>query len=59
VFNISCSHFQIQAKKLKECQVFGVSSNEFLNYAVDNRREWEEKGESIVAKFVAKYCADS
>jgi hypothetical protein len=36
-----------------------VSSNEFLNYAVDNRREWEEKGVSIVAKFVAKYCTDS
>jgi hypothetical protein len=50
--------FQIQAKKLKECQVFGVSHNEFQNYAVDNHGEWEEKGERIVAKFVAWTARD-
>lgn len=26
------------AKKLKECGVFGVSSDEYLNYALENRR---------------------
>ena len=36
------------AKKLKECQVFGVSSDEYLNYAISNRLEWEEKGRSII-----------
>jgi 3'5'-cyclic nucleotide phosphodiesterase/Adenylate and Guanylate cyclase catalytic domain len=36
------------AKKLKECGVFGVSSDEYLNYAVENRREWEKKGANIV-----------
>jgi hypothetical protein len=36
------------AKKLQECQVFGVSSDEYLNYALSNRREWEEKGKSVV-----------
>jgi len=36
------------AKKLKECQVFGVSSDEYLNYAMSNRTEWEEKGKVVV-----------
>jgi hypothetical protein len=36
------------AKKLEECGVFGVSSHEYLNYAVQNRKEWESKGEKIV-----------
>jgi len=35
------------AKKLKECGVFGVSSFEYLNYAIQNRNEWEAKGEQI------------
>ena len=36
------------AKKLKDCGVFGVSSDEYLNYALENRREWEKKGKAIV-----------
>lgn len=36
------------AKKLKECGVFGVSSDEYLNYALSNRAEWEEKGKQLV-----------
>ena len=36
------------AKKLKECGVFGVSSDEYLNYAMENRRQWEVFGEKIV-----------
>lgn len=40
------------AKKLKECRVFGVSCDEFLDYALDNRTEWEAKGESIVHELV-------
>ena len=36
------------AKKLKECNVFGVSSDEYLNYALQNRAEWEQCGEEIV-----------
>ena len=40
------------AKKLKECGVFGVSSDEYLNYALENRREWSIKGEEVVAEFV-------
>ena len=46
------------AKKLKECGVFGVSSAECLNYAVQNRQEWEKKGEGIVAKFKRKYSGE-
>ena len=40
------------AKKLKDCGVFGVSSDEYLQYAVNNRREWERKGQQIVADMV-------
>jgi 3'5'-cyclic nucleotide phosphodiesterase len=40
------------AKKLRECRVFGVSCDEFLDYAVDNRNEWEAKGRAIVAELV-------
>jgi hypothetical protein len=36
------------AKKLKDCGVFGVSSDEYLNNAVANHREWESKGEFAV-----------
>ncbi|KAG7348939.1 adenylate/guanylate cyclase with GAF and PAS/PAC sensor domain [Nitzschia inconspicua] len=37
------------AKKIGECGVFGVSSDEYLEYALSNRREWEVKGMDIVA----------
>lgn len=40
------------AKKLKECGVFGVSSDEYLQYALQNRLEWEERGEEIVADLI-------
>lgn len=42
------------AKKLKDCGVFGVSSDEYLNYAMKNREEWARKGESVTAEMVAK-----
>ena len=45
-------------KKLKECGVFGVSSDEYLNYAMENRREWELKGKDIVAMYANKYCKE-
>lgn len=38
------------AKKLKDCGVFGVSSDEYLNYARKNRDEWEDRGSEIVAE---------
>jgi hypothetical protein len=40
------------AKKLKECNVFGVSSDEYLNYALQNRAEWEQRGQEIVAEMM-------
>ena len=42
------------AKKLKDCGVFGVSSDEYLNYAEKNRDEWEQRGQEVVAKMVEK-----
>lgn len=41
------------AKKLEECGVFGVSSDEYLNYAMQNRAEWERRGQEIVEELVA------
>ena len=41
-------------KKLKECGVFGVSSGEYLDYALKNRKEWEAKGEQVVAEMTEK-----
>ena len=40
------------AKKLKDCGVFGVSSDEYLNYAIRNRQEWEARGREIVLEMV-------
>ena len=45
------------AKKLEECGVFGVTSDECLNYALENRREWEVKGEQIVHDMVERVKA--
>jgi len=47
------------AKKLKKCGIFGVSIDEYLNYALENRREWEMKGKGIVDGFIAKYVIPS
>ncbi len=41
------------AKKLKECGVFGVSGDEYLNYALENRQEWASKGEDMVQLMLA------
>ena len=40
------------AKKLDECGVFGVSSDENLQYALKNRAEWEARGGGIVAEML-------
>lgn len=40
------------AKKLQDCGVFGVASHEYLNYAEQNRKEWEAKGKLVVAEFI-------
>jgi hypothetical protein len=39
------------AKKLADCGVFGVSSDECLNYALQNRALWAAQGDEIVEKF--------
>ena len=46
------------AKKIGECEVFGVSSDEFLKYAQANRKEWEMKGKDIVFGLIEKHCSD-
>lgn len=46
------------AKKLKECKVFGVSSDECLNYALRNREEWEFRGQEIVQDMLEKLKND-
>lgn len=41
------------ARKLDKCGVFGVSYHESLSYALENRREWEDKGQHAVTAFLA------
>jgi class 3 adenylate cyclase len=43
------------AKKLKDCKVFGVASDEYLNYALSNRKEWEAKGKDLVQRYFTSY----
>jgi 3'5'-cyclic nucleotide phosphodiesterase len=43
------------AKKLKDCGVFGVSSDEYLNYATHNRDEWAAKGKDVVQQFLDEF----
>lgn len=43
------------AKKLKDCKVFGVSSDECLNYALSNHDEWEAYGSGIVEEMKAEF----
>lgn len=40
------------AKKLKDCGVFGVSSDEYLDYAEMNRKEWALNGKGVVSGIV-------
>ena len=47
------------AKKLKDCGVFGVSSDEYLQYAQKNRAEWEIRGQEIVAGMIEKVSEPS
>lgn len=39
---------------MKDCGVFGVSSDEFLNYALENKKEWEERGQEVVQEMTEK-----
>lgn len=40
--------------KLKDCGVFGASSDEYLNYAQQNLKEWENKGQGKVATMLER-----
>lgn len=42
------------ARKLKECGAFGVSRDEYLNYAENNRCEWVDHGEEVVSEMMER-----
>ncbi|CAB9526583.1 Receptor-type guanylate cyclase gcy [Seminavis robusta] len=46
------------AKKLKDCHVFGVSSDECLNYALQNRNEWKTRGQQIVEEMLQELAME-
>lgn len=46
------------AKKLEEVGAFGVSSSEYLDFALKNRTEWQTKGRHIVASMLLKLTDD-
>lgn len=43
------------AKKLQQCKAFGVSSDEYLDYALQNRTEWERRGKVEVQRMAERY----
>lgn len=43
------------SKKLRDCGVFGQTSDENLNYAESNRALWVQNGEAIVEEMLAKF----
>lgn len=43
------------AKKLGACGVFGVASDEYLNYAQENREKWKKEGKEKVEEWLQKY----
>ena len=45
-------------QKLKDCGVFGKSSDEYLNYAKANRKEWEARGEMVVQEMIESLRLD-
>lgn len=45
------------AKKLRECGVFGTAEREYLDYALENRRRWEEEGREIAKNMIIEYEA--
>ena len=42
------------AKKLQECGIFGVSSDEYLQYALANRQEWAIKGRQVTKEMIIR-----
>jgi 3'5'-cyclic nucleotide phosphodiesterase len=42
------------ANKLKDCGIFGVSSAEYLDYAIKNRNEWEIRGQEVLSEMIEK-----
>lgn len=49
--------YSLRRKKQQDCGVFGVSSDEYLNYAIKNRKEWESRGQEVVADMIEKVNA--
>ena len=43
------------AKNLEECNVLGVSCDEHLSYALENRHEWALKWQQVVADMISEY----
>jgi hypothetical protein len=53
------NHIIPLAKKLKDCNVFGVSSDERLNYAIQNRSEWADRGHELMEEMMNELPATS
>jgi hypothetical protein len=42
-------------QKLKQFEVVGVTTDEYMTYAKANRKEWETKGHDLVSKYLESY----
>lgn len=47
------------SKKLRDCGVFGISSDENLSYALANRAEWVARGKEVVASMLEELELDA
>ncbi|CAB9512395.1 natriuretic peptide receptor 2 [Seminavis robusta] len=44
------------AKRLAEAKVFGASSSECLNHALNNQKRWSNQGKQLVKDMYDRYC---
>jgi hypothetical protein len=47
------------AERLQGLEVFGIANNEYLSYAMDNRREWLTQGKEIIKQMVYDFREES
>jgi hypothetical protein len=43
------------AKQMTECDVFDISGDEYLSFALSNRQQWAAKGGNLVASMMARF----
>lgn len=53
------NHVLPLADKLRDCGGFGATAAEYLDYALENRREWERRGHALVEEMKLLAAAEA